>query len=397
MPLWGQPMLLAELRHLLAEGRAQVGARAVKEPLDLARAVARLGVARGIYAFQRYGYIERNGQANLAVPLGRFVVPEQTVPQLACLDDLDVWLPRLRRETLNRLKAAEHRLSEAIFAVVQHPQEAARWQAVLLAMAGVEAVMVNGSGVKTGPIPKLRPEWLTAGDDGSPEFRLAVSLALQAAAFNRGKMPVNSVRNHWIALKNQETAVVMQGRFGLDDAIALVERRLIEAAQSGQRRLPLVAAFRASSSVADLAALVSGKVDLDRTLALARALMAIDGRAWAMRPQPLQPSVETGWPDDAWLVIRLAMLPWPLPDGREIRVDPAIVRRLASGDAASALDLALHRLRAAGIRPVVRMGTASPQTARLWAAALAFPITRITAESMLRRLDSNSIQPKQGE
>jgi CRISPR-associated protein Csx17 len=86
-----------------------------------------------------------------------------------------------------------------------------------------------------------------------------------------------------------------------------------------------------------------------------------------------------------------------LPDGREIRVDPAIVRRLASGDAASALDLALHRLRAAGIRPVVRMGTASPQTARLWAAALAFPITRITAESMLRRLDSNSIQPKQGE
>ncbi|OQX09773.1 MAG: type I-U CRISPR-associated protein Csx17 [Desulfobulbaceae bacterium A2] len=403
MPLWGHPMLLGELKHLLAEGRAQVGARAVKEPLDLARAVARLGVARGINAFQRYGYIERNGQANLAVPLGRFVVPEQTVPQIACLDDLDVWLPRLRlqaRDTKthkasHRLKASEHRLAEAIFAVLQHPNEAARWQAVLLALAGVEAVMVSGSGVKAGPIPKLRPEWVPAGDDGSPEYRLAVSLALQAANFKRDKTPINPVRKHWIAIKNQETAAVMSGRSGLDDAIALVERRLIEATQNGMRSLSMKAAPRAASSLADLAALASGEIDLDRTLSLARALMAVDGRAWAMRPQLFKPPAknERLWPDDAWLVIRLAMLPWPLPDGREIKADPAIIRRLASGDAATALELALRRLRAAGIRPAVRTGAALPQVARLWAAALAFPINRTTAEFMLRRLDPNSTQP----
>jgi CRISPR-associated protein Csx17 len=81
------------------------------------------------------------------------------------------------------------------------------------------------------------------------------------------------------------------------------------------------------------------------------------------------------------------MLPWPLPDGRRVGVDPAILRRLASGDAATALALALRRLRAAGLRVTVRAGIVPPDTARLWAAALAFPIRRDTAERMAQRLD----------
>lgn len=401
MPMWSQPMTHAELRRLLAEGRAQIGVKTVQEPLDLARAVARLGVARGITAFQRYGYIERNGQANLAVPLGRFSVPEQVVPQIACLDDLDAWLPRLRLDSRdtnnhkapNRLKLAEHRLSNAVFAVVQHLNEAGYWQALLLALAEVEAVLASGTKHRCGFIPRLRPEWVQAADDGSAELRLAVSLALQATNFGKEKMPFDPVRRHWLAKKNQETAVVMQGRIGTDDAIALVERRLIEAGQDGKRFLPLKAARSAAASVTDLAAFVAGEVDLDRTLALARVFMAIDGRAWAADPKPpQQPTEAVRWPDDAWLAVRLAMLPWPLADGRNIFVDPAIVRRLASGDAASALELALRRLQAVGIRPTVRMGVTSPHTARLWAAALAFPIGRNTAQRMVRRLDPNSLE-----
>lgn len=401
MPLWSQPMTIAELRRLLAEGRAQIGAKAVQEPLDLARAVALLGVARGITAFQRYGYIERNGQANLAVPLGRFSVPEQVVPQITCLEDLAAWLPRLRLDSRdtnnhkapNRLKLAEHRLSDTVFTVAQHPKEAAYWQAVLLALAEVEAILANGTRHRCGFIPHLRPEWIQAADDGSPELRLAASLALQAANFSKEKMPFDPVRRHWLAKKNQETAVVMHGRIGIDDAIALMERRLIEAAQDGKRLLPLKAAQKSAASLSDLAALVAGEVDIDRTLALARVFMAIDGRRWATDPKPPQKSKEAfRWPDDAWLAIRLAMLPWPLADGRKIFVDPAIVRRLASGDAASALEHALRRLQAVGIRPTVRMGVASPFTARLWAAALAFPIDRNTAQRMVRRLDPGSLE-----
>ena len=185
----------------------------------------------------------------------------------------------------------------------------------------------------------------------------------------------------------------MGGRRGLDDAIALVERRLVEASQREGRHLPLVAAPRAAVGIADLASLLSGGADLDRTLTLARALMALDRGAWAERYVPTESPRAPDWPDDAWLAIRLCALPWPLGtrSGFELDVgtDPAIIRRLAAGDAASAVDLALRRLGAAGVRCTVRVAAASPPTARLWAAAMAFPIAKWTAKRFLYRLDPN--------
>lgn len=396
MPLWSQPITCAELRHLLAEGRAQLGARSATEPLDLARAVARLGTARGIDAFQRYGYIERNGQSNLAVPLGRFVVPTHAANALACLDDLQVWLPHLRRAARDsnapaRLAQAERRLADALFVLTQHPDEAARWQTVLLCLAEIEALQVHGAGRKAGPIPRLRPEWAQAADDGSTELRLALAFALQGAD-PRGGPRHDGVRRHWLTLskgryQDHATERVLQGRSGTDDAIALVARRLIEAGQRGERRLPLEPGCRIAASRHDLARLLSGEVDLDRCLALARALMALDIRQCEQRRPQLQRAPATDWPDDAWLAIRLALLPWALPDGRRPGVDPAIVRRLQAGDLSSALELALRRLRPAGIRCNLRVGSASPAIARLCAAALAFPIDRATAARFAQRLD----------
>ena len=73
----------------------------------------------------------------------------------------------------------------------------------------------------------------------------------------------------------------------------------------------------------------------------------------------------------------------------DIGADPALVRRLAAGDAATAFAIASRRLGAAGVRCTVRAGTAAPDTARLSAAALAFPITQGTARRFLHRLDPN--------
>ncbi len=399
MPLWNQPMTLVELRRLLAEGRAQIGARAVREPLDMARAVARLGSARGIMAFQRYGYIERNGQSNLAVPIGRFSVPDRISPLLACLDDLDPWRERLRkqaraRSAAGRLQLVERRLADTLFAVAQHPEEANRWQAVLLALADVEMILRSGAGFQAGPIPPLRPEWVRAADDGSAEIRLALACALQWP----------SVRRHWLPLKGNWFAalgsggqrhlekrpeVVMNGRDGVEDAIALVRRRLVETAQKGERVLALLAAKSASAHIGDLDRLLAGGVDVERTMTLARALMALDSRDWSANPAPPnRPGWSASWPDDAWIAIRLCFLPYPLPpDDVRIPADPAILRRLESGDAHSAAGLALQRLRARGIGATVRGAVASPQTARLWASTLAFPISKPTAAGFRRRLD----------
>ena len=161
MPLWSRPSTYRELRRLFAEGRAQIGARSAREPLELARSVRRLGIARGIKAFQRYGYIERNGQSNLAVPLGRFDVVDRPSEHLTCIDDVDAWLRRLRREARGqsastRLVGVEKRLVDALFAVTEHPASPRSWQSVLLRLTEVEETMALGSGFAAGPIPRLR-------------------------------------------------------------------------------------------------------------------------------------------------------------------------------------------------------------------------------------------------
>ncbi len=82
MPLWERPSQLVELQKLLGEGRAQIERMPSREPVDLARAIARLGVSRGITSFERYAFLERNGQANFAVPLGRWKVISQPNQEL---------------------------------------------------------------------------------------------------------------------------------------------------------------------------------------------------------------------------------------------------------------------------------------------------------------------------
>ena len=407
MPLWSRPTTLSELKRLLAEGRAQIGARPAREPLDMARAVARLGSARGIRAFQRYGYIERNGQSNLAVPIGRIPVPDRVFPQLSCLDDLDRWLNGLRRAARDkhapsRLQMVERRLSDALFAVAVHPDEPARWQAVLFAMADVESVLRTGSGHKAGPIPLLRPEWISAANDGSPDFRLAVAFALQSSG--------DPLRRHWLPLDKWQRgfatsgtggerrlesspAVVMNGRSGADDCIAVVQRRLVEAARGGQRTPSLLPGPNASARPGDLGRLLAGNVDIDRAMRLARGLLAADRRKWRTAPVSLGSGKGGSQPDDAWIVVRLACLPFPLPpEDRQIPFDSNILRRLEAGDAVSAVNLALRRLRSAGIRATVRAAAAPPETARLWAAALAFPIHSKTARNFLARIDPNTIE-----
>jgi CRISPR-associated protein Csx17 len=411
MPLWQQPMTLGETQRLFAEGRAQLGSNSAREPLDLARAATRLGVSRGITAFQRFGYIERNGQSNLAVPLGRFEVLDEPATQAAALDDLGHWQHRLRQQARDdkastRLISVERRLGDALFDVAQHPTEPSRWQSTLLALGEVESVMRSGSGFKAQPVPRLRPDWARAADDGSPEFRLALTFALQAGVHSaRSARPFDPVRRHWLPLDpaypgrfatsgevmrprlDKRPEVVIDGRDGLSDAIALLERRMTEGAMKGTRSFPLQASPKAPAHLADLAAWLAGKVDTDRTMALARALMALDGEQWSRHGGGLVQPIPGPWPDDAWLVLRLAHQREPLPNGRIVPCDPAILRRLASGDAATAVSMAARRLQASGLRLGVRVASTSAATARLWAAALVFPIHHRVVARIVERLD----------
>jgi len=406
MPIWRQPSSMADIRSLIGEGRLQAGRRTANRPLDAARAVATLGAARGISSFERFGYLERNGLSNFAVPLGRIAVRETHRAHL--VQDIADWMDRLRRAVRKakgpaRLVQAERSLADAVFAALTHDDGPARWQGVLLAAQRVEAIQSSGTAFSVGPIPRLSPGWLAAANDDSVEWRLACALG-SAGAAPPGSHASDSVRHHWLPLDPKQewrfqtsdqgrrltgsVRVVVSGRDAVTDAIAVVERRLIESVQHGSRHLPLVGAPGYEAGWGDLAMVLAGGVDLDRSFALAQALMALN---WRKAPRGLFIGGSAReWPDPAWLAVRCCCLPYPLADGRRINCDSAMVRRLAAGDASSAVAIAVRRLAGVGTRAPLRAGATDPVTARLWAAAIVFPIPLVAASRALDYLDPHS-------
>ena len=404
-PMWQTPATYMEVSSLLAEGRCTIGRRRAGNPLDAARAISQLGINRGITCFLRYGYLQRNNLAtHFAVPLGRICVRHR--PQSHLIDDLAPWMDRLQRLARDkhapaRLVHAERRLADAVFASLTHDDNPERWQAVLLAAVAVEAIQAAGTAIDAGPIPPLSPEWVKAVDDNSSEFRCALSLGSAAAGYSREGRPFDSVRHHWLPLEKgarqfkvfekrlaKDSRVVMNGRDAVADCAAIVERRLIEAEKHSQRRLPIIAARGCSANLSDLACLLSGTVDLSRVVDLGRAFMALRWDQWSSEDEP-QTSRARLFPEEAWLALRLACLPWPLDNGRNVPADPGIIRRLLSGDGAGAVTIALSRLRAAGLRVPLQAAVTDPHTARLWAAALVFPINRASARRAAAILDPN--------
>jgi CRISPR-associated protein Csx17 len=413
-PVWSTPASFAEIVTLLSEGRCSTGRTRAARPLDAVRAIGQLGITRGVSKFLRYGYLQRNNLAtHFAVPLGAIDAGFRPTGRL--VEDIASWQKWLhlaaRKKTASaRLIQAEGRLGDAVFAALTHDATPGRWQAVLLAAVAVEAIQSDGTGFEAGPIPPLAPAWVNATDDGSPEWRLARALGSAASGYHIGR-PIDAVRQHWLPLEAdgrrfrtsdkrlvRDPRVVISGRDAVADCGALVERRLVEAAQRGQRHLPLVAARGCGARPADLAALIAGTVDIDRVLTLARAFMAVRWHEWVVRTENStnpeeQPAVDRhARPEEAWLAIRLASLPWRLDENRDIPVDAAMIRRLRSGDSAGALAIALRRLCAAGLRPPLRGAVSSSPLAHLWASALAFPITWAQAQRFARSFEPSNRQ-----
>ncbi len=394
MPLWRQPATLPDVATLFGEARVQLNRQTANRPVDMARAISSLGVSRGIEAFVRYGYLERDGQSTLAVPLGRIAVRHR--PRSYLVDDLAGWMDRLQRRSRDkhapaRLIHSERCLANTVFAALTHDYSADRWQAILQAAAAVESIQATGTAIEAGPIPPLRPDWVSAVDDGSAEVRLAISIASAAAGYTRQGRPIDPVRHHCLPLEPgarrfktadkrlvHDPRVVMSGRDAVADFSAIAERRLIEAGMKGQRRSRMIAATGCGARLDDLAQFLNATLDFNKIAFLARAFMAIKWDQW-MSEHYLHSPHSSEKPEEAWLAIRLGCLPWSLMGDKDIPADPRIVRRLLAGDGTRAIEIALERLRAAGIRPPMQCGVTNASTARLWAAALVFPINRGSA------------------
>jgi CRISPR-associated protein Csx17 len=361
MPLWPKPANHFEVVALLREGNVRLGAKAPRDGLDMARCIARLGVDRGIRGFQRYLFLKRSGDNDLAVPLNRFDVSRSGAPNADLIADLDRagFLDRLRREARDKdapasLKRAVAQLESSLFALARPGGGRQAIQRVLMLLGEVtQALAVSRKGREAVPmLPRLSESWVLQANDDSAEFRVALGLA------SLTNLPAYLAPVAWID-KNRRWEWQPESRsfvWGKGDLIRnlvrVVERRVIEA--QGQETEPFACYARLGTCLADTEALLSGHIDDGRIAAL------LHGLIWADLPEALSPTV-VGERFDAPLPIAYALLkPFfaphallkylgRLPEDARLPLPRELLHLLATGDLQKAEEIAWHRARIAGL------------------------------------------------
>ena len=185
-PLWDRPAMFSEIQTVLAEGRAVLNGKTVRNGLDFSRAVKSLGISRGLSDFQRYGFYERSGKSYLSTPLGRHSVATSVSPSAKLIADFDKygWLERVKREARGSnipasTKNVVKRFEDALMNLLQQPQHWRPAQQVLVALGELCERLSKSPAMrdKVPPPPVLSSTWIKESNDRSPEFRIATALA----------------------------------------------------------------------------------------------------------------------------------------------------------------------------------------------------------------------------
>lgn len=404
-PLWRRPATAGELRRLIAEGRVEYRGKQARTALDVARALGSLGADRGIDAFVRYGFLERNGSATFSVPVGRFQVPSRPNRTAPMLGQLDGWLQRLRR-LKNPPASLDGRLRriDTLQFELSHGDSPTGVQNLLIEVASIEALAARSTAIREGtrgPVNGLRAgDWLPILVDGSVELELAVALAsLRPAGKGRGWLRQIVIDPEW---KGRRPKVDGLGRRPILDVLAdaLTQILLMNA---DQRKHDNGGCFGNADAVwappSALSALLSDEVDLRRLEELLCACLLLDWSSGARMPTGPQRSSIPARLAPAFAVLKPSFHHRLLPNQpRPLRATTRWGRLLQSGLCAQALELGLRELRLGGHELAVH----SPELLahgldphRLAAACLV-PMSDTSVQSLLRRItldnDNNELE-----
>lgn len=389
LPLWSRPAVHAEVEALFAEGRLTSGGAPAQNALEAARAVARLGTARGVTTFTRVGYLVRNGLSNLAVPLGTFRVAHN--PRVRLLDEVDDWMTRLRRAAGGKTAPAAferviHELEGRALAVCQATATRDDWAALVEALGEAEDTLVTRgkatAEARLRPLPELSFDWFLAADDGSPEMRLALAIASQRAP---ARTKLGSIRAHCLPLEpgerfarfatgesglRSDRRVVWTGRDLVSDLAAVAVRRAAEGHREEASGFPLVGA--AFASLSDVRAFLEGRVDDGRIGRLARGFMSLDFSKVPSLARDDHRSRAAAIP--LYAMTRLAYLPESI-GVLSADYDALGLRLLESGRLADGARAIARKLSAKGLRPKLRVFGGDAAFARRLAASVAIPVS----------------------
>jgi CRISPR-associated protein Csx17 len=413
-PLWQRPASLREVAALFNEGRLQVGPKRADEALEAAQALSRLGVTRGVSSFQRFGYAERNGQANLAVPLGRWRVSNK--PHVQLLDEIQDWVSRLHRAGEKQTAFGRHarKLERTMLSICAQSAGNAGplFEQLLEALGDAEAEMVRRPRATVDanlrPIPILNEAWLGAVDHPTREFRLAHAISTQVDVRDR-----STLRSHFASIDGsrfrvaqealaKDNDVVWSDRALTSDLGRVLQRRLLprrDTEYSGKskqlnnrrERFPLSSAFPAELD--DVLAFLQGEVADARVTRLTRALLAVRVDR-ADRPAPRGSELGELRLDvpAPYAALRVLYSPWSLEEplalaaragqpkqwshpALRVRAHPAPLALLAAGRLEDAAALAVQILKTAGARPKLRTFIGGSEISQRILASLAIPLS----------------------
>ncbi|MBS1940651.1 MAG: type I-U CRISPR-associated protein Csx17 [Bacteroidetes bacterium] len=420
MPLWEKPSTLKEVSTLFAEGRVEKHGHMVKSGSDVFAAMAQLGCDRGISSFQRIGFFKgRIGGNNYysAVDQGR-IYPERN-PHVDLLRDVDQRLDGLTSASKSdkcpsSVARAMTLIERRITALSMASGDASddRLLDVMVALGGMEKCLgaslewAKKAGIR--PLTGLSPSWFDATrSKHTTEFRLAASLA--GLRMYLGKNETLHFRQHleqvavmgskgrswftWLdPLKND--AVWHDG--GLVDALnGILARRLMRAQQAGVKGWPDWSPRYAMLD--DITAFIEGRIDERLFADLLWGLALIDWEqvaqqqrdAWEGRPGHGANELEEGdttvladerdekafraVPSSFYSLLRLCFQ--RTAKGEDpIPLVPGILHRAMAGDGDGAARLAVRRLRASSLAPLISELPVAGDVARRTASSMLFPI-----------------------
>ena len=424
LPLWGRRMNDSELRQMFGEGRADVFGRSATNGADFARAVASLGVDRGVSGFSRTGFLKRSGKAYLATPIGRFHVAERRGVDL--LREVDSWLDRFRRAAGDknappRFGAALRRIDSAIFNYCKYGG-GGFFQKIIIALGTAERELGNAGRFREAkkllPLGGLSADWIKVADDNSPEFTIARALA--STYDPEGKIGPLRADLEPVDWQKRCRAWAEKGRSILwaagslpENLVSVLERRIMDGLRAGCRHLPIASAV--SVPLDTVALFMAGLLDDRHIEDLIWGIMLVDTHRVRGR-YGSRPIDGLGVPR-AYALLKLLHIPRSIVverradgapsvhtagDGEAggiiIRPEPSVPRLLCAGRVGEACVLAMRRLRASGLVPMptpirgrrVRdddwreldgMGSAGVDPLRL-AAALLIPVDDRTVNSL---------------
>lgn len=370
MPLWNRPASFIEIDALFSEGRATLSGRTAHSGLEFARSVASLGVDRGLDSFTRYMFAERNGKNNYAVPLGRF----RTLwsPQTELLDEVASWVSSLHkaRESSNALAAVAGSIEDSMLRFCQSPGRQ-RLRRLFLLLGDASTVMARSPRIPSQcsipPLDRLSVRWISETSDGSPEYRLAASLASIYREQDRLPLrmllePISIDRRRRLVYGSDAPEVPPSSSL-LDLMTGLLDRMSLDDHSwnhSNHRVSP-----------GDVAAFLDGYTDDGYLLRLLRAMLAVRWGSGQLGKAMGEARVTE--PGAEYWILKFC---WTSADdipGWE-GVDPAVVRAAVAGSHRQAAFLASVRLKALGRLPMnCNTRIAAGRTKRI-AASLLFPV-----------------------